>query len=391
MRFLRRYAPSLVLFLFLGAGAGAQSYLVHPSQYKTLEGESAFSYPFSYSPTSATYRQMIFQQVHDNLSQAPLPLKGIAFRRDASVLYFWPAWSAVLELVVAHAPQGVNSQNMTKTFASNLGKDQTVVIAKKKIQFPPSVGKGAFPRPFVFNLVFDRGKVFLYKGGGRSLTWLLRVFDNDLHTTVGSYVSLDRAYYYQSSMSISGAYVPIGQGGFAPRQYRSMYSSFYPRLDKKSSPRMIVIDPYISAGPRGGKAVALLSRLRFRQGLPIGAGGGRLWLNPGTIFFVSSLVDLDYWGNSGKGLVGPGGKRVSLINLPDNPAIYGVHLFGQMVAVDTKTLSLYFPNACEVQLPYDPARTGGVPMGTTYYRGSVTRTTGYGPYKSQGLVVRFAW
>ncbi len=384
-----------VLYLFLplalAGGVVGQSYLVHPPIYKTLEGESSMSYPFSYHATNPVYRQMIFQQVHDNLSKTPLPLKGIAFRRDANQPYFWPAWSAVVELTVSHSPQGITSQTLSRTFASNLGKDATVVIAKKKVRFPPTVGSGSFPKPFAFNLAFDQGKVFLYKGSGRSLTWQLKVFDNDLHSTVGSYIYLDRAYYYPTSSSISGAYVPIGHGGFAPRQYRSMYSSFYSRLDKRSSPRLIKIDPYIMAGPRGGKAVALLSRLKFRQGLPIGAGGGKLWLNPGTIFFVSKLVDLDYWGNSGKGLIGPGGKVVSLINLPDDPNIYGLHFYGQMAAIDIATLSLYFPNAAEIQLPYDPARTGGVPVGSTYYRGSLTRPTGYGPYKSQGLVVRFTW
>ena len=388
---MKRTRMNSTLPLVLAAGAAGQSYLVHPGQYKTLEGESSYSYPFYYSPANAAYRQMVFQQVHDNLSKTPLPLKGIAFRRDAAQLYFWAAWSADVELIVAHAPQGVTSQTMTKTFASNLGKDATVVIAKKKVRFPPTVGNGSFPRPFTFNLVFDQGKAFLYKGGGRSLTWQLKVYDNDLHSSTGTYVYLDRAYYYPTSSSISGAYVPIGQGGFAPRQYRSLFSSFYSRLDKRSSPRLIKIDPNLSSGPRGGKAVALLSRLKFRQGLPIGAGGGKLWINPGTIFFVSKLVNLDYWGNSGKELVGPGGKVVSLINLPDDPNIYGLHFFGQMVAIDTATLSLYLPNACEIQLPYDPARTGGVPVGVTYYRGSVTNPTGYGPYKYQGLVVRFTW
>ncbi len=388
---MKRHLPAFFFLLVFTAGAAGQSYLVHPPQYKTLEGESSISYPFYYSATNPVYRQMIYQQVHDNLSKTPLPLKGLAFRRDVSQLYTWAPWSAVVELTVSHAPQGITSTTLSRTFAANLGKDATVVIAKKKVRFPPTAGTGPFPRPFAFHLPFDTGKVFLYKGGGRSLTWQLKVYDNDLASTVGSYIYLDRAYYYPTSSSVSGAFAPIGQGGFAPRQYRSMYSSFYSRLDKRSSPRLIKIDPYISAGPRGGKAVALLARLRFQRGLPIGAGGGKLWINPGTIFFVSPLVDMDYWGNSGKGLIGPGGKVVSLINLPDDPNIYGVHFYGQMVAIDTATLSLYLPNAAEIQLPYDPARTGGVPVGSTYYRGSVTNPTGYGPYKTQGLVVRFTW
>ncbi|HHI68706.1 MAG TPA: hypothetical protein ENJ97_05200, partial [Planctomycetes bacterium] len=166
---MKRQLLALFFPLVLGAGAAGQSYLVHPPQYKNLEGESSTSYPFYYHATNAAYRQMIYQQVHDNLSKTPLPLKGIAFRRDVWQLYTWPAWSADVELSVSHSPQGITSTTLSRTFAANMGKDATVVIAKKKVRFPPTVGTGPFPRPFAFNLPFDTGKIFLYKGGGRSL------------------------------------------------------------------------------------------------------------------------------------------------------------------------------------------------------------------------------
>ncbi len=383
---MKKLFLSLACSLCISGLVLAQKTLVHPSPYSKVEGESSWSVLFGYS-TYSRYRQVLYQQVHDRLAPFSMVIKGISFRRDGANLYFWPSWSATLELVLSTAPSGISSTTLSKVFASNMGKDAKTVIAKKKVSFPPSVPGPKFPRPFVFRLPFDPGRYFPFQGN-KNLTWFMKVYDNDLATTVETYIQLDRAYMVSPRYNPPGLSVPIGKGGFAPNQYRSMECNFYTYFDRNSTPNVFRVNPSLNNGPRGGKALVLFSTVRMPFGIPLGAGGGKFWLHLGAICYQSRLVDLDYYGNWGKGI---GLKNKSFITIPDIPGVHGLHVFGQVVTIDMNNFLIYLPNACEVQMPWCPRGYTGPNVGFTYYRGSTSSTFGYGPYRTQGIIVEFLY
>ncbi len=121
---MKRVSGGIFLVLALSAAGGAQSYPVHPAPYAGMEGEGSAQLPFAANPTPAL-RQVVYQQVHDNLSARPLLLKGIAFRRDGERKLAWAAWKAEVELVLAEAAPGVNSANLKLSFAANMGSKAT--------------------------------------------------------------------------------------------------------------------------------------------------------------------------------------------------------------------------------------------------------------------------
>jgi hypothetical protein len=298
----------------------------------------------------------------------------MAFRRDGQSEYDWPVWRVELELTLATA--AVGSKGMSKTFAANLGPDATTMVARKWINFPPSLFLGVFNYPFLYQVPFDGGRSFPL-GGGKPLAWDARVHDNDMHKQAFFRAAFDMAYTSLSDYAY-GVNVPIGRGCWVPGQVESTYC--FIRAGWKSSypGQEIFLYGNFSYGPPFGKALALLATQDISAGIPVGAPGCRLFLNPGAVFFISPPRDLDYrgyctWGSNPTSTTSP-----PFLAVPDNPTLHGFRLLGQMAAFDRSLTSLYTTNYVRIRLgyPWQKTKARGLGAGFCYSTTSATAATG---------------
>ncbi len=361
--------------LLLAGLLPAQSLLVSPPRSANLGGYTYYSIPFArrdYTGTNPTYRQARLLQVHDNLSKTPLPIKGLVFRRGARDESDWPGWKVQVELTLSTA--AVTSTTMSRTFAANHGKDATVVVAKKWIQFPPSLFLGRFVYPFIYKIPFDQGKVFLL-GAGKSLAWDAKVFDNDLSKKPAFGGGFDMEYAYLRNYAY-GSYIRWGRGTNVPGQNFSFYSYFTSRYDNRYPGKEIVLYGSCYYGPPSGQAFVLFARKEMPSGIPISGNGSLLYLNPGTIFYVSPPRGLDgrgyaYWSSSTTSTTTP-----PLLTLPDNPLLYGIHFSAQVFALDKSLTSIYASNMVRLQMVYPWQKAGPFKIAQIYAYNNANAPTG---------------
>ncbi len=370
-----RHIPSVLVLALLAGGAAAQTTLVSPPLFKDHAGNTSRSYIFRPSSTQSN-RQARFLEVNDlNLSKAAA-IKGMAFRWYAGSNYYYHLpFQAELELSLSTAQ--TTGATVSSTFASNIGKDATVVIAKKKINFPPKLTYGSFPNPFMYKLTFDTGKVFNL-AAGKSLCWDIKVYDNDLYAKGNPYIYLDSAYL----SSYSTAYMDYGSGSDAGNPRYKYYCYLYDSLSVSVGHRIYGSCYY---GPPFGKAFAVIGLDKAPGGgLPIGPLA-KLYIHPGKILTVAGPFDLNYYGY----------KYVSsstpFLTIPNLPAYLGFKLYGQFVALDKSYTKIYSTNGRVIQLPLWSSTSGKtLGMGYVYKTGSAafTSTTGYRGVNS-GIIVQF--
>ena len=296
----------------------------------------------------------------------------MVFRRGARDESDWPSWKVQVELTLSTA--AVTSGSVSKTFAANHGKDATVVVAKKWIQFPPSLFLGRFLSPFIYKIPFDQGKIFLL-GAGKSLAWDAKVFDNDLNKKPAFGGGFDMEYAYLGAYAYGG-YIRWGRGVNIPAQPYSFYSYIVPRYDNRYPGKEIVLYGGCNYGPPSGQAFVLLARKEMPSGIPIFGNGSLLYLNPGTIFYVSPPRALDgrgyaYWSSSTTSTTNP-----PLMTLPDNPLLYGIRFSAQVFALDKNLTSIYATNMTRIQMVYPWQKIGPFKIGNVYAYNNANAASG---------------
>jgi len=366
-----RCFPSVLVLALLAGGTAAQTTLVFPPVFKDHAGNAYHSYLFRSSAVMAN-RQARFMEVNDlNLSKAT-PIKSMAFRWYAGLnFYYHQSFQADLELTLSTAR--TTGATVSSIFAANAGKDATVVIARKKVHFPPKLTYGTFPNPFRYKLFFDAGKTFTLPAR-KSLCWEIKVYDNDLYLKHSNVIDLDWAVLSSSAYS----YMDYGKGSDAGnlmyRYYCAIHYSFIPAL----GPR-IYGDCY--SGPAFGKAFAVI-------GLDKAPGGGisigplaKLYIHPGRILAVTGPYNLNYFG----------GLHVPLLDIPNLPAYLGAKIYGQFIALDSGFKNIYGTNGRIIQLPLWSSTAGkNLGMGYVYMHGPQAFISSSGSRGvNTGVVVQF--
>ncbi len=355
---------TMLILSFLGAGAAAQTTLVSPPLFKDHAGTTNRSYIFR-SSSSQTYRQSRFMQVHDlNLSQAA-SIKGMAFRWYAGLNYYYHLpFTADLELTLSTAQ--TTSSTISSTFASNVGKDATVVISKKKINFPPKFTYGTFPNPFLYKLVFDSGKAFNL-AAGKSVCWDLKVYDNDLYAKHNPSIFLDATYL----STYSTAYMEYGKGSDTGHPRYRFYAYIYDSFSSTLGHRIYGSCYY---GPAFGKAFAVVGTAPAPGGgLPVGPEA-KLYIHPGQIVSVTGPYAMNYYGNAYVSSSTP------FLTIPNSPQFLGAKVYAQFFALDSSLAHVYSTNARVLQLPLWSSISGKtLGAGYVYKTGSAafTSSTGY--------------
>ncbi len=371
---MRRF-PSVLVLALLAGGAAAQTTMVFPPIFKDHAGNSSSSYLFRPSRTK-NYRQVRFIEVNDlNLSKAAT-IKGMAFRWYSGLNYYYHLpFQVDLELTLSTAQ--TTGASVSSTFANNIGKDATVVISRKKVNFPPKLTYGTFPNPFIYNLFFDTGKTFTL-AAGKSLCWEVKVHDNDLYAKGNPYMYLDGAYF----STYSTAYMDYGQGSSAGNPRYKFYCYIYDRLIPSTGHSVYGSCYY---GPAFGKAFAVIGLDKTPGGgLPIGPLA-KLYVHPGKIISVSGPYNLNYYGYTYVSSSNP------FFRIPNQPAYLGTKLYGQFFAFDSGYKNLYGTNGRVVQLPLWASTSGKtLGMGFVYRSGTTafTSPTGYRRFNS-GMIVQF--
>ncbi len=369
------------VFILLGGLLPSQSLLVSPRKSANLGGYTYYNLPFArrdYTGTRPKYRQGRLLQVHDALSKFPLPIKGLVFRRGSRDESDWPSWKVQVELTLSTA--AVTSTTMSRTFAANHGKDATVVVAKKWIQFPPSIYLGRFVYPFIYKIPFDKGKVFLLQAG-KSLAWDAKVFDNDLSKKPAFGGGFDMEYAYLKYYAY-GTYTRWGRGVNVPGQNYSFYCYLNSRYDNRYSGREIALYGGCYYGPPSGQAFVLLARKEMPAGIPVWGNGSLLFLNPGTIFYVSPPRKLDGRGSAYWSSIVTTSFNPPLLVIPDNPLLYGVRFSAQIFALDKNLTTLYAANMVRLQMVHPWQRVGPFKIAQIYAYNNANAPTGYPGFSS---------
>ena len=367
--------PSVLVLALLAGGAAAQTTMVFPPLFKDHAGNTSRSYVFRPNKTQS-YRQARFMEVNDlNLAKAA-SIKGMAFRWYAGMNYYYHLpFQADLELTLSTAQ--TTGASVSSTFASNAGKDATVVISRKKINFPPKLTYGSFPNPFMYKLLFDTGKTFTL-AAAKSLCWDIKVYDNDLYSKNNPYIYLDSAYF----STYSTAYMDYGQGSNAGHPRYKYYCYLYDSLSTSIGHRIYGSCYY---GPAFGKAFAVIGLDKAPGGgLPIGPLA-KLYIHPGRILTVAGPYNLNYYGYVYVSSSKP------FFTIPNQPAYLGAKLYGQFIALDSSYKNIYGTNGRVIQLPLWSSTSGKtMGMGYVYRTGSsaFTSTTGYRGTNS-GVIVQF--
>ncbi len=362
--------PFLFAALLPAASLSAQTYLVHPSPYARVEGETSQEWPFGSGrswPTGVI--GVRYQQAHDAISPRTVAIKGMDFRRDGKDALPRPGWTLDMELTLSTSPRP--AYQILPEFASNMGKDASIVVSRKKIHFPAFPAGWGFPHPFLAQIPFDKGKTFLL-GGGKPLCWEVKVWWSDLWKRPGGYLRFDATGRMEKLMSIN-----YGHGCYSPGAYEPASMEFY--VDPK---RPWDLQPGISGGPPGGLAFLLGSLGQSRPPLRVGGLLCRFYLDPASLFSLSPLLHLD--------MLGMLPTKFFYIPIPKDPVLRGSAFHAQFVLAGSNPWKIYLTNAAYVFIPYiwpdAPWRKIGTCLATGARPGLLKKGT---PVSYKGLVVRF--
>jgi hypothetical protein len=137
----------------------AQTRVVSPYQFATIEGSSGNTHPLG--PTLTTSPSMRYLAVHDDLKGVPGVIKGMGMRLNAGSTGV--ATDITMEVVISTAI--TTSATIDATFDNNHGTDKaTVVPANSLFQFAayPAVTRG--PAPFTYQVPFNNPFPFVGAG-----------------------------------------------------------------------------------------------------------------------------------------------------------------------------------------------------------------------------------
>lgn len=134
--------PLVLVVAVCSAAVSAQNIAWSPSAFANVEGNANNTIPFW--STSSTY-----QQVHDygnmrGTLPVPLPLNGIALRKDGALSGSITGRTMDVQMVVGTTP--IDSQSASSTFATNLGPNPVTVLAWTQVSMP-NLSNVSLPNP----------------------------------------------------------------------------------------------------------------------------------------------------------------------------------------------------------------------------------------------------
>jgi hypothetical protein len=141
---------------------------ISPQPRATTEGNTSSSIPFG----DATVRR--YQELHSNLPQSPLSIRGLSWRQNAGTGTFTGTRTLDVQIAMGRA---VRADIVRFNFRSNYQTTPTVVMARRTVNFGAQ-GAASNPGPSAFqgmSLTFDAP--FAWNGTG-SLAWEAAVFSS---------------------------------------------------------------------------------------------------------------------------------------------------------------------------------------------------------------------
>lgn len=355
--------PLLVTCLALAAFAPAQG-VVHPTHFTTAEAFGSNAMPLGNA--AVPFRAL---QVHSGVPAGTI--RGLAFRLDVSQTAAVGAFSAILEISMSTAATTPTAPSAT--FDTNHGGDRIVVLPLSVVQFP-AASPGLAPRDFVYVIPFTTP--FVHAGTG-ALCWDMRISNRSSTTAF----VLDHA---QASASPSPTIVPFGlgcttTGGGGRISLAATASTSWTAgtlslvyTGSRLTPNSVVS---LSVGVSATDFLGLTLPLA----LP-GTSGGPSGV---CTLYNDSIAQVPVF-TQANGTLASG----SNISLTISPAMNGLNLFTQVVALDVAANSLGIVTSNGVQQHLvAPLNTVGV--------GNVTRSGSVLPTgtvaASRGAVTRFLY
>ncbi len=380
-----RFPAAAVAGACLSCVLPAQKGFVSPREFAGVEGSSSTFYPFFRAYLNKAARQSHEQTVHD-LGKTPGKIYGIAFRRDGIWGRSTGSPSCWVEVEIACSTAVTTSGTMSRTFASNEGKDRTVVLAKKKIRFNAFPALPGRPQPFSFVFPFDQNRVFGFGGG--SLCVDVTVTDNDLYdesTKSYKYVYLDRVFNSTTGLHWDGGHGCFGSAHSIFPFYSHSYS--YARFDYLKNQRELSYFAIGGNGRPGGTGLHLMSTALLPRPMEL-TPVCRLYVDPGKVFRV--LPGAAYSSTSTLYYFPPRvGNRSSYLTVPWEKGLRGLKFYTQSINLDpgANSWNLVTGNYSEVTLPMYSERK--FPLSYLYATGFMFyNRTGY-LATGAGLVTKF--
>ncbi len=319
----RHIAASLLL---LAIPVAAQKTIVSPIGYDKKEGSSNNTFPW--------YRIFHYMQVHDDLKNNPMLVKGQAHRRDGTLGNMNAAGPRTIEIALWLGE--ADYSKVTSTYASNWASKPTNAFPKGNLNLPDWVQKpAAAPAPFTLIIPYKTPVPYT---GKLALAWEAVI------TQVGS-----QGVYPADAVSDpawnQGAYKALGTGCLATGQTRAMRTSAYWYTFSSPSQR-IRHNVYASYGAKNAPAAILIGFSNPNLPLPL-CGGGKTLFTSGAVI-ISTTSDAN------------GAFRTPSLYVPWNPAFAGMKTFTQAVSVDAgqKPIPVAISNGVEASVATMPGPGG---------------------------------
>ncbi len=367
----------------LAGTASSQSKYMSPSMFAKKAGNYQWhSFPFTVSSASAS-RVTRYQEIHNLPATAKGKLSAIAMRTSSYHTNFGapPKFWTVIELKISTANN--QADKMSSTFASNIGKDVTTVIAKKKISFGSFPILPKDPQPLFYKLPFDKNKVLAF-AGNKSLLLDFVQSDNDLYDSVKRVWRRfypDAAAYQLTSSTITHegrACYPSKSRAFLP--FYQSNSAWLNRITNK-----IRFNGNVFNGNPGSIALQITTSGALSAPIPLG-GGCSLYIDPSKVLWAFPTV-LD---TRGFGFFpNVGGKRVNF-EIPWQTSFNGTNLIIQSFNVDAGVNKPGFATSQKTTLTMPFFMSTGYPVSSVYRTRYTGTATGFAR-KGYGHVTEFTF
>jgi hypothetical protein len=355
---IRRFALPAFTAMF-AAGLAAQSTVVSPAAWANVDSPGANAFPFG--SVSSQFRYL---NVHDDLAGTARTILSLAVRRSGTTsTSTHPPTSAVLDAWMSTAV--TTGATVSAMFDSNHGPDRAQVLTARTISFP-AAPTGLLPYPFSYVVPLDVPFSF---GGAGPLAWEVQITSRPIgwssvqDAVMGSSTDPEKVVSrYGAGCIATGRTLPFSLTGASNNNWPMGSGSVNATADE---------------GPAGAVSAFLFGFLPFPTSLPIpgttGFPSGTCFLHSDTPLSLGGTLD-------------SGGGLTFRVPVPLRPEWNGLHVYGQVVALDAgaNALGVVLTNGLDHQLvaPY-----GAPPGGRVYQSGSLAATGTTGP--SQTLVVQF--
>ena len=348
----------------LGTSVLAQSTVVSPARWATVESPSGNAFPFG-----STAQQFRYLNVHDDLAGPPRTFTGFAVRRSGTTsTTTTPAISIVVDGWMSTA--ATTGATVVAMFDSNHGTDKAQVLNAKTVNFPPAA-TGILPYPFLYQIPLDTP--FAFAGGG-PLCWEVQITSRPMAASA--------THDYVSGTDTSPSMVVSRYGDGCTATGRTAAFALTGSSTTTWATNRGELTATASNGPASAMAAWLIgfsATMSGSQPLPFllpgttGGASGPCYLNTSVLATIN-------------GTLTAAGGLTFRVPVPLQPHFDGVNVFSQVIAPDSaaNALGLVTTNGLNHHVV---APWAAQPGGRVYQSGSLAATGTVGA--GQTLVVQF--